>query len=350
MRALLALVAAGLMTAAAASDGLAPIKRSIPPAAAPYVQEQPFVSPVTGEGFSAPVQVRRAPVPSYDYDFCPHPPFNSLAYSLVTDPASGWTDYPETFNQPCPLTPEKLAAALGAPKFNRAPPAGLPWLDPYPWEQYENAALQAQALDQDGLQVGNWYLQAAWAVRLDVIGGGNEFDAEVAQTFAKLPQQTPDPQELFLLHELQLAAKWEQLRQSGVFTDIGGSEFCLALAWLYRSRGELAAAERWLDEAAAGDPQLPAGSALYSFLRSSIELERSYLQSAQRSFTQAWGAGTIDARRVGLTAFALAEIARRLGDLPGARSWYGEAARRQHGELNLDRLARLQALAEGRGY
>jgi tetratricopeptide (TPR) repeat protein len=311
---------------------------------------QTFVSPLTGEGFSAAVQVKRAAIGSYDYDFCPHPAFNTLAYALVTDPATGWTDYPETFNQPCPLAKEKLAEALGEPKFSRDTPPGLPWLDPYPWEQYENAALQSAALSQSELAIGNWYMQAAWSVRLDVISGSNEFDSEVETTFSQLPKPRPDPQQFFLLYELQLAADWEQQRESGVLANVGGADFALALAWLYRSRGELAAADRWLDEAAAADSALPNGSGLYSFLRSSVDLERSYLQEAQRLFAAAWSKGGIDARREGLTAFALGEIARRLGDLPGARQWYGEAQRSQHGELNLDRLAWLQARANGRGY
>jgi hypothetical protein len=149
---------------------------------------------------------------------------------------------------------------------------------------------------------------------------------------------------------LQIAADWEQQRADGVLGTVDAAQSALALAWLYRARGELAAAERWLDEAVAADAALPAGGGLYSFLRSSAELERSYLTAAQSQFSAAWSKGGIDARREGLTAFALAEIARRCGDLPAARRWYAEAASHQHGELNLGRLAKLQALAEGRGY
>jgi hypothetical protein len=331
-------------------DALHPQAPLIPVAAQPYVQVQSFVSPLTGEGFSAPVQSKRAPVASYDFDFCPHPPFNTYAYSLVTDPATGWTDFPESFNQRCPLTREQVASVLGEPKFNRTAPEGLPWLNPYPWEQYENAALQAEALKLGPLSVGNWYMQAAWSVRLDVVAGSNPFDPEVTALFDKLPRPQPAARDSAQPYELQIAAKWEQARQSGVLDNVGAVDFALAQAWLYRARGELAGTERWLDEAAAADRNLPAGGGLYSFLRSSVELEQSYLSAAQSQFGAAWAKGGIDARRQGLTALALGEIARRLGDLPAARRWYDEAGLHQHGEINLNRLAQLNALAVGRGY
>ena len=89
---------------------------------------------------------------------------------------------------------------------------------------------------------------------------------------------------------------------------------------------------------------------LYSFLRSSAKLERTYLHSAEAQFSAAWDAHTIDARREGLAAYALGEISRRLGDLPAARNWYAEAQRTGQGALNLEKLAHLQALANGRGY
>lgn len=331
------------------SGRLSPQRRSLPPGTRGYVEFREFSTPFSGERFSVPVLTRRAPAASFDYDFCPHPAFNALAYTLVTDPASGWTDYPESFNQPCPLGQAELAAALGEPKFNRNPPADLPWLDPYPWEQFENAARQAKTLKLGGLAVGNWYLQAAYAVRLDVIGGGNEFDEEVARLIGS-DRNPALARDSFVLPEIRLAELREQQRDSGVLADISGGDFALGQAWLYRSRGELQAADRWLDEAAADDPELPQGGGLYSFLRSSIELERSYLLEAQRELAEAMSSSTVPQRRQAVTAVVLGEIARRLGELSGAQQWYATARQRQFGEISLDRLAKLEQLVLGRGY
>jgi hypothetical protein len=325
------------------------LNHGIPAAARPYVRQQQFTSPLTGESFMADLVGGGVPPGSYDYDFCPHPPFNTFAYALVTDPATGWTAFPDQFMR-CPFTAEQVRQAVGAPKFNRKSPDGLPWLDPYPWEQFENAALLGIAANQNQLDTGNLYVQAAWAVRLDVITGNNEFDSEVEALFKPLPRHPANPGEVFTIYELQLAATWEQERASGVLKDIDPARFALAMAWLYRSRGELQGAEHWLDEAAAADPGLARQGGLYSFLRSSARLERTYLKSAQAQFSAAWEAHRVEARRMGLTAYALGEISRRLGDLPGARNWYAEAERYGSGALNLDKLRRLEALAGGRGY
>jgi hypothetical protein len=358
-----ALAACGLLAAAgtpppeAAGDQAMPgLHRQIPEAARQYVQPQQFRSPLTKEGFSANVVKTAPPVASYDYDFCPHPPFNTLAYTMVTDPASGWTALPDEFAY-CPFSADQLKQILGAPKFNRKAPDGLPWLDPYPWEQFENAALLSAAAKQSPLTVGNLYMEAAWSVRLDVVSGTNDFDAEVAALFKPLPRRPSDPADMHTLYEMQLAHAWEQDRAGGVLKDVSPTRFALAMAWLYRSRGELAGAEHWLDEGLASDPQLGKGGGLYSFLRSSIRLERTYLRQAQAQFSAAWEAHlqpqqpvAIDASREGLTAFALAEISRRLGDLPAARSWYAEAEKTNYGTLKSDQLQYLEQLANGRGY
>jgi len=183
-----------------------------------------------------------------------------------------------------------------------------------------------------------------------VISGNNEFDAEVATLFKPLPKHPAKAGDVLGSYELQLAAAWEQDRTSGVLKDVPKVQSALALAWLYRSRGELLAAERWLDEASAADKGLTKRGGLYSFLRSSIRLERTYLKAAQEQFEAGWSAGHIDSRREGLTALALGEISRRLGDLPAARKWYGEAQRTSNGVLNLTKVKYLAQLAAGRGY
>jgi hypothetical protein len=323
------------------------VTRPVPPTAQRFVEEREFTSPLTGEKFVATVLKARPPLGQPDYDYCPHSTFNLLAYTLVTDPATGWTNYPELFHQPALLPATKLASALGAPKFDRPTPAGLPWLDPYPWEQFENAALQSIALERPALDTANWYVQAAWAVRLDLLSGTTGYEQEVEQLLRRLPRPAANSAELIQPYELQLAAHWEQQRAAGVLQDVSPQQSALALAWVYRSRGELAAAEHWLATAAKDGPP---DAGLASFLRDSLQLERTYLVTAQSWLQQGWDKGGIDDRRVGRTTFALGEIARRLGDLAAARRWYGAASRQHHGELSLGALRYVQGLAEGRGF
>jgi hypothetical protein len=316
------------------------------------VAEREFTSPLTGDKFVAAVISGRPPVANYDYDQCPHSLFNALAYALVTDPATGWTNYPDLYAERCPLTAEKLASVLGQPKFDRQAPAGLPWLNAYPWEQFENAALQSAAVGQSALQTGNWFMEAAWAVRLEVAAGGDAQE-ELTALFQPLPRPRADPAQLYVPYELQFARALEQQRAGGVLKGMPDADSALALAWLYRSRGELAATTYWLDIAAASAPALGQGGSphagLYSSLRNSGELERGYLKQAQSWLKQGWEAGG-SSRRKGRAALALGEIARRLGDLAAARNWYREAARNQQGDLDPGRLQHLDTLAAGRGY
>jgi hypothetical protein len=342
-------VAAALLPTAwlAQEEELSPIAvRPVPAAAKPYVAEREFTSPMTGEKFVATVLRARPPQVAADYDYCPHSTFNQLAYTLVTDPSTGWTNYPEIFSEPTPLPASKLAAVLGAPKFDRQAVAGMPWLDPYPWEQFENAALQSAALDRSPLDTANWYIQAAWSVRLDLVSGGTGFEDEISDILRKMPKAPANQAEIVVPYELQLAALWEQQRVEGVLQGVPPAQSALALAWVYRSRGELPAARHWLGQ--IDNSKEP--SAVQGFLADSIALEESYLGTAREWLLAGWNDGKLDDRKVGRTAFALGEIARRLGDRAGAQRWYGEAGRRQHGELNLGTLAYVQALAQGRGY
>jgi hypothetical protein len=318
---------------------------------AQYVEEREFHSPVSGEPFLAYVLARDAPVVSWDYDRCPHPPFNTLAYTLVIDPVSGYVAPAAEFGRQLVWDAADLGSILGEPRFSRDTPPGLPWAGAYPWERHENAALLAAAEQQPAHVVGNWWLLAAWSVRLDVVGGHNEFDQRVAEIFAQLPRRGPDPGDVVTLYELQLAAHWEKLHNTGQLPDVPEVFCCLALAWLYRSRGELLAAESWLRSAALSDAALPAEDVLYRYLMSSIELERHYLRQARRWLVQAWNDAEFERRQESGTAFILAEINRRLGEMPAAVYWYDIARDTNMGMLSSELIKRQRALADGgRGY
>jgi len=312
-----------------------------------YLEQREFTSPVSGETFLAWVLREDPRVTDWDYDGCPHPPVNTLAYALVIDPRTGYVAVPERFEQPTDWDADDLAQILGEPRFKRLAPEGLPWAGAYGWEKLENAALLAQAEEQPDLVIGNLWLLAGWSVRLDVISGHNEFDQRVRELFAGLPRRGPDAGDLLAPFQLQLAEQWEELRATGQLVDVSQSSFCLALAWLYRSRGELLAAETWLREAALNNPQLPENDLLYQYLMSSIQLERYYLGSARRWLLAAWDAAAYPQTEEAGAAFLLAELNRRLGDRPAAVYWYDEASAKNMGLLNSDLISLLRAKATG---
>lgn len=317
----------------------------------PFVVQQEFTSPVTGETFFTYV-LREALVPtSYDYDRCPHPPINTLAYTLVIDPATGYVASPESFQGECPWDTEDLKLILGEPKFDRTTPEGLPWAGAYPWEKFENAARLAQAAEYPSVAIANWWLLAAWSIRLDVISGHNEFDGEVERLFANLPRRDPSLKDLLTPYELQLADYWAEQCQLGQLVDVGDTELSLALAWLYRSRGELVAAENWLGRAALNDPAIGSGDLLYHYLDSSIDLEREYLRTTDRWLLKAWNGAELSTARESGTAYLLGEIRRRLGDFAGAVYWYDQALATHRGALSTELIQHQRALADGgRGY
>lgn len=317
----------------------------------PYAVQREFTSPISGESFYANVLRGTVPVGDWDYDRCPHPPLNTLAYALVIDPVTGYVAAPEEFEQATRWDAEDLAQILGAPRFKRLAPEGLPWAGSYPWEKLENAALLSQAEDQPAHFTGNWWLLAAWSVRLDVISGHNQFDSKVTALFESMPRREPDPGELLAPYELQLARHWEDLRSTGQLADIAEEEYSLAMAWLYRSRGELVAAEHWLRSAGLSNPELRDGDELYEYLQSSIELERHYLGMARRWLLKGWDGAEFSPLQEGGTAFMLGELNRRLGDLPSALYWYDVARAKNMGMLSNELLDRLTAaVKDGRGY
>lgn len=317
---------------------------------AAYTVEREFISPVTGEAFVARVLKKGVKVINYDYDRCPHPPLNTLAYTIVIDPATGYVADPDGFEQPCRWSQEELQRILGQPKFKHDAPEGLPWQGAYPWERYENGALLAQAASRPSSEVADYWLLAAWSVRLDVISEGNEYDDEVERVFARLPRRSPDPGDILTLYEMQLAAAWQKLRDAGQLADVPAADFALALAWLYRSRGELAAARHYLDSALAAEDALK-DNVLYRYLDSSVRLEQDYLSSAAEWMGKAWNDGEIYGPGQAWAAFLLAEISRRLGALPQAKTWYEQALNVNKGTLNTDMVKHQQQLLEnGQGY
>ena len=316
-----------------------------------YTAEREFTSPITGKSFIAPVLTQAVRVTSYDYDQCPHPPLNTLAYVLVIDPETGYVAYPEKFALPSPWDADDLKLILGEPKFNRSAPPELPWAGAYAWEKMENAARLAEATEARELDVANWYMQAAWAVRLDVVSGNNVFDTDVYELFAKMPKRAPDASDLLQIYELQLAGYWQELRSAGQLSELTDSEFDLALAWLYRSRGELVPAEQWLRRAALANADINTPGSLYNYLWSSIDLERSYLRLAGERLRQAWEQGETSPANEGLIAFQLGEIERRLGDFASAVYWYDQAQAKNRGSVNSDMVSRQRELAtSGQGY
>lgn len=316
-----------------------------------YVEEREFVSPVSGEVFYAKVIKDGLVAVTWDYDRCPHPPINTLAYTLVIDPVSGYVARPEEFPTTIEWSLEDLQVILGEPRFARDTPPGLPWAGAYPWERFENAALLAMAQEQPSQVIGNFWLLAGWSVRLDVVSGHNEFDTRVVELLAPLPTRVPEAPDLILLYEMQLAEYWRQLHDTGQLPDVTESDFCLAMAWLVRSRGELLAGEHWLRSASLSELGLAETNEFYAYLTSSIELERYYLRNARKWFIQAWNDGCFSFQQEADAAFLLGEINRRLGDLGAAVYWYDVARDKNLGMLSNDLIQRQRDLSEGgRGY
>jgi hypothetical protein len=316
-----------------------------------YTVEREFVSPVSGEVFFAQVLRDELVAVTWDYDRCPHPPINTLAYTLVIDPVSGYVARPDEFPTTLEWSLEDLQAILGEPRFARDTPPGLPWAGAYPWERYENAALLATALGQPSQVIGNFWLLAGWSVRLDVVSGHNEFDTYVEELLAPLPMRVPEIPDLLQLYEMQLAEYWQQLHDTSQLLDVTEPDFCLAMAWLFRSRGELLATEHWLRSASLSEPGLAETNEFYAYLTSSIELERHYLRNARKWFIQAWNDGGFSFQQEADAAFLLGETNRRLGDLGAAVYWYDVTRDKNLGMLSNDLIQRQRDLSEGsRGY
>jgi hypothetical protein len=119
----------------------------------------------------------------------------------------------------------------------------------------------------------------------------------------------------------------------------------LAIAWAYRSRGELELARRWLAKAKASTPGISA-TPLYTYLYNSIQLERDYLQKAQTWLRQAYDNGELRQSQRGAAAFNLGEIERRLGHSGSALQWYGEAEGRNLGSVSARLVERQRRLVE----
>jgi hypothetical protein len=313
-----------------------------------YLEARQFRSPVTGESFVAYVLKGSLGGGLSDFDGCPHPPINTFDYLLVIDPVSGYVEYPQYFEKPSPFSELRLKELLGEPKFGRSHPDGLPWSGAYGWEKFENAALLAQAAQSGALTTGNNYLRAAWAVRLDFIGGNSAFDEELRELFDAVRLPRPRPGDLLTPPELQAAEQLEELWARQQLADVSATQYALALAWLYRSRGELKAALDYL--AMFADQGAGTGAGLADYMRSSIALEREYMLSAIDSFTKAANSGEVPPTDLGSASFILGELQRRCGNLQGASYWYGLTHENNLGAVASDLLARQTAAAAGRGY
>jgi tetratricopeptide (TPR) repeat protein len=358
---------------------------SINPGEQGYTTEREFRSPVTGETFMASVLSRGVGYGVRDYDGCPHPPINALAYSLVICPQTGYVAYPEDFQRATIWQAEELAALLGKPRFNRDAPESLPWAGAFGWEKFENAAKLAEASRARAAGVANWWLQAAWCVRLDLLPAQEDFRGELMRAVDELPEARRDPADVLTPYTLQLANAWARhargetpqgqanvaaatapeespsirvegepppMVEDGFIADgTGGATVtaaqALVIAWAYRSRGELVAAREWLARAAQLDATVRSGT-LFSYLDNGITLEREYLSKAQRWLRQAYDNGEIRENQRGAAAFNLGEIARRLGDREAALQWYGEAAGKSLGTVSPKLVQRQRALVESK--
>jgi tetratricopeptide (TPR) repeat protein len=243
-------------------------------------------------------------------------------------------DYPATFSQPVPYTTEELAGIVGQPRFNRNAPDGQPWSGAYGWEKFENAAALAQHVRAPDWQVGQWWLQAAWAVRLDLIPGEADFAVELAGAVRGLPTTRGSAADLHTPRAVQIARDWGEMIEAG---EVENTSAALAVAWLYRSRGELQAANDWLRKAVAKDPAL-ADSALLQYLANSIGLEHEYLGRAREALIKSYDSRELRDNQRGAAAFLLGELSRRLGDVGGAKFWYDEAQGKALGLVRPDLL------------
>jgi len=328
-----------------------------------YVRDQEFTSPLTGKKFTAQVLSRPVGFGVRDFDGCPHPPLNALAYALVIDPATGYVAYPEEFSKRVKWTTTELATIVGKPRFPHGGTADAPWDGAFGWEKFENAAKLAQSAKSPAPVIANWWLQAAWSVRLDLIPAQADFADDLDRAAHGLPPLRRDPADLDTPYLLQLANSWarhlngedqgtgttpptahgkqpppvsvgdkSEKRSAGppsirsdqsFIADTDTGDGAIAVAWAYRACGELVAARQWLGRAKA-DPGM-ASAPIYKYLDSSITLERDYLTHAQHWLRQAYEGGDIRESQRGAAAFDLGEIARRLGQDSEAAQWYAEA-------------------------
>ena len=275
---------------------------------------------------------------------------NSLAYSLVIDPATGYVAYASRFSQPVKLTREQLSSILGQPKFEHSGASGEPWDGAYAWEKFENAARLAKAGKSGHLSEANWWLQAAWAVRLDVVSGGNSFDDEVETLFRDLPYQVSMQFDMSVPYELRLAEYYQSQRADGEFVNLAPERYALCLAWLYRSRGELQAARSWLARAREADEG-------HRAVQPALRLSKQQHQPGSRihgtgpaglpARLGSWRAAEQPALGRGLS---IAELKRRLGQRKSAALWYTETELRNQGEISRPLLARLLGLSFDRGW
>lgn len=306
-----------------------------------YTAQREFISPVNGVHFVDEVLVRQPRVLSYDYDRCPHSAVNTFAYQLVIDPVSGYVEAPDRFSLPAQWSEERVRAIVGEPRFTRSTPGGWPWAGAYPWEKFENAARLASDAGRPKVELANYWLLAGWSVRLDFALGPGEFRDQVEEILGHMPPTTPEPVGLNTIYEIQLAEYWAALDAAGELAGQPRRDCALAIAWLYRSRGELADAEHWLDEAAAEDPLTTAApGGVFAHLRSSVRLEADYLRSARRLLSEAWTEGSVPVANEGGAAFLLGEINRRLGQYGDAADWYDLALANYRGAIPQDLIER----------
>ncbi|MDQ3023869.1 MAG: hypothetical protein M3R04_05735, partial [bacterium] len=181
---------------------------SINPGEQGYTTEREFSSPVNGEKFMATVLARPVGFGVRDFDGCPHPAVNALAYALVIDPLSGYVAYPEDFDRATVWSADELSALLGKPRFSRDAPQSVPWAGAFGWEKFENAAKLAEASKARAASVANWWLQAAWCVRLDLLPAQQDFADELERAVRGLPQVKRDPADVLTPYTLQLANEW----------------------------------------------------------------------------------------------------------------------------------------------
>jgi rubredoxin len=208
--------------------------------------------------------------------------------------------------------------------------------DPLPsWRRYELAGRVAE-LRGDAAETRGWLaLRAAWCVRLgmglptaaesaawsaDSAAFGRALDElyKGAEPKAAAAAGTKNPAEIEVAMAEGLAREFEAAPPAG-----GEAAWrALAIAVLFRLRGEHEGTLRWLDRVEAKDSGAPAGARAHaSAVRRGVALEREYQARAVKAFEEFHEKGPVPEKNLPGLRFLIGETHRRLGNREKAGEW-----------------------------
>lgn len=306
-----------------------------PRAASAAIDTQTMPCPVDGGDVEVKVQLSSNALLGHDRDLCPHASdeeSDEIAGSISGCAVCGFAGTPAEFRNDVPEDLKKRVRTELKPVSTT-------------WELYANRARILGWAGSPPAAIGESWLRAAWAVRLEPRTPGDPMLAEAARkTLSAAPsagsQGKPagaqtgadvipsDP-------ILDPAASLEKLLAEPSRADAPVTAADRAAAWytagaLWRTRGELEAAETRYAKALAAAKGTVLEAAITRAIerdRASIELEKEYLGHALTSFRGALKEQkSLPAHQRALLAFLAAECARRTGDRSGAAALYREAA------------------------